>query len=282
MLLKGKELADKIVKKLQNKNFPPLNLAVFHPVGDGAAESYLKMKERWLKKINANLIVYPVSPSTPLIKFYEQIDEVNNDPSIHGIMVELPLPIEVNYWNLHTKINPAKDVDGITFHNQGEFFATITEKTVPCTSVASIRLLEHYDIPLVGKHALVIGRSNIVGLPLFKLFLNRNATPTIAHRHTHDLKTLISTSDVIAIAAGKKGLVNSQDVKDGATIIDIGINVGEDGKIYGDFDISSETEKERINYSPVPGGVGVVTNAVMLENLYKCYENQTGKNQNGF
>ncbi|HDT11627.1 MAG TPA: bifunctional 5,10-methylenetetrahydrofolate dehydrogenase/5,10-methenyltetrahydrofolate cyclohydrolase [bacterium] len=282
MLLKGKELAGKIVKKLQNENLPPLTLAVFHPVGDQAAESYLKMKERWLKKINAEIRVFPVYQSTPLVKFYEQLDEVNNDPSVHGIMVELPLPIEVNYWNLHTKINPRKDVDGITFHNQGEFFATITEKIVPCTSVASIRLLEHYEIPLVGKHALVIGRSNIVGLPLFKLFLNRNATPAIAHRHTHDMKTLVKNSDVIAIAAGKKGLVDSSDVKDGATVIDIGINMGEDGKLCGDFNITSENEKERINYSPVPGGVGVVTNAVMLENLSKCYKMLNNISQNGF
>jgi methylenetetrahydrofolate dehydrogenase (NADP+) / methenyltetrahydrofolate cyclohydrolase len=282
MLLKGKELADRIVAKLQTENYPELTLAVFHPVGDGAAESYLKMKEKWLRKINAVIRVYPVSPSTPLVKFYEQLDEVNSDPSVHGIMVELPLPIEVNYWNLHTKINPLKDVDGITFHNQGEFFATITEKMVPCTSVASIRLLEHYDIPLVGKHALVIGRSNIVGLPLFKLFLNRNATPTIAHRHTFDMKTLIRNSDIIAIAAGKKGLVDSSDVKDGATVIDIGINMVEDGGICGDFNIASESEKERINYSPVPGGVGVVTNAVMLENLCKCYKFQNMRNNTGF
>jgi len=282
MLLKGKELADRIVNKLINENYPQLTLAVFHPVGDGAAESYLKMKEKWLKKINAAIRVYPVSPSTPLVKFYEQLDDVNNDPSVHGIMVELPLPIEVNYWNLHTKINPRKDVDGITFHNQGEFFATITEKIVPCTSVASIRLLEHYNIPLVGKHALVIGRSNIVGLPLFKLFLNRNATPSIAHRHTFDMKTLVKNSDVIAIAAGKKGLVDSKDVKDGATVIDIGINLNEDGSICGDFTISSEHEKERINYSPVPGGVGVVTNAVMLENLCKCYKMLNNISGSGF
>ena len=282
MLLKGKDLADKIVSKLQNENLPPLTLAVFHPVGDGAAESYLKMKEKWLKKINAVIRIFPVSQSTPLVKFYEQIDEVNSDPSIHGIMVELPLPIAVNYWNLHTKINPQKDVDGITFRNQGEFFATITEKIVPCTAVASIRLLEHYDIPIVGKHALVIGRSNIVGLPLFKLFLNRNATPTIAHRHTYDLKTLIQTSDIIAVAAGKKGLVDSKAVKDGATVIDIGINVDESGEVSGDFNVAGETEKERINYSPVPGGVGVVTNAVMLENLAKCYKLQNNLLKDSF
>lgn len=282
MLLKGKELADKIVNKLQNENLPALTLAVFHPVGDGAAESYLKMKEKWLKKINASIRIFPVLPSTPLIKFYEQIEEVNSDPAIHGIMVELPLPIDVNYWNLHTKINPLKDVDGITFRNQGEFFATITEKIVPCTSVAAIRLLEHYDIPIVGKHALVIGRSNIVGLPLFKLFLNRNATPTTAHRHTDNLKELISTSDIIAVAAGTKGLVDSADVKDGATVIDIGINVSADGVLSGDFNVANENEKERINYSPVPGGVGVVTNAVLLENLVKCYKLQHNLFNNSF
>ncbi|MGI6395592.1 MAG: bifunctional 5,10-methylenetetrahydrofolate dehydrogenase/5,10-methenyltetrahydrofolate cyclohydrolase [bacterium] len=282
MLLKGKSLADKIVTKIQNENVPPLTLAVFHPSKNSAAESYLKMKEKWLAKINAKMKVFEISPSTPLIKFYEWLDEANNDPAIHGIMVELPLPIEVNYWNLHTKINPLKDVDGVTFRNQGEFFATITEKIVPCTSVASIRLLEHYEIPIVGKHALVIGRSNIVGLPLFKLFLNRNATPTVAHRHTYDLKTLISTSDIIAVAAGQKGLVSSKDVKDGATVVDIGINVNENGTVTGDFSIADEFEKDRINYSPVPGGVGVVTNAVMLENLVKCHKLQTSSGKEQF
>lgn len=282
MLLKGKELADSIVRKLTNEKIPPLTLAVFHPVGNSAAESYLRMKEKWLAKIDAKLKLFPVSSSTPLIKFYEQLDEANSDPSIHGIMVELPLPIDVNYWNLHTKIHPLKDVDGVTFRNQGEFFATITEKIVPCTAIASIRLLEFYDIPIVGKHALVIGRSNIVGLPLFKLFLNRNATPTTAHRHTEDLKTLIRGSDIIAISAGKMGLVDSGDIKDGATVIDIGINVLEDGRVVGDMNIMDDNESNRINYSPVPGGVGVVTNAVMLENLAKCYKLQNNLLRDSF
>ncbi len=275
MLLKGKELAKKIVDNVKAKNLPELTLAVFHPVGDGAAESYLKMKQRWLDKVGFKMKVYPVEASTPLVNFYRDLEEANNDPEIHGIMIEMPLPIEVNYWNIHTKINPLKDVDGITFHNQGEFFATITERIVPCTSVAAVRLLEHFDIPMVGKDVLVIGRSNIVGLPLFKLFLNRNSTPTIAHRHTTDLKKHIAHADIIAIAAGTRGLVTSSDVKDGATVVDIGINVTDEGKVVGDFVVENDEENKRINYSPVPGGVGVVTNAIMLENLAKCYEFQT-------
>lgn len=277
MLLKGKDLAKKIVETVKQKNLPNLTLAVFHPVGDGAAESYLKMKEKWLAKADFKIKLFPVEISTPLITFYNQIEEANNDPQIHGIMIEMPLPIDVNYWNIHTKINPLKDVDGITFQNQGEFFATITERIVPCTSVASIRLLEHHEIPLIGKNVLIIGRSNIVGLPLYKLFLNRNATPTTAHRHTIDLNTLITHADVIAIAAGKRGLVKSSQVKDGAAIIDIGINVTDEGKVVGDMIIDEENAKERIHYSPVPGGVGVVTNAVLLENLAKCYEFQQKK-----
>ncbi len=275
MLLKGNELAGKIVEEIKSRNIPKLNLAVFHPVGDGAAESYLKMKEKWLEKAGFTLTVFPVENSTPLVTFYSQLEKANSDPSIHGIMIEMPLPIEVNYWNIHTKINPQKDVDGITFRNQGEFFATITEKIVPATSVAAIRLLEHYNIPIVGKSVLVIGRSNIVGLPLFKLFLNRNATPTVAHRHTKELALHVANADIIAVAAGTRGLVKSSMVKNGATVIDIGIHVTDDGKVVGDFIIENEFEKDRINYSPVPGGVGAVTNAVLLENLVKCWEMQT-------
>ena len=270
MLFKGKEAADKIVSGLLEENLEGLTLAVFHPLNDGAAESYLKTKEKWLKKINAKIEVVPVDEKMTHDTFFSRLDQLNKDDSITGIMVELPLPIKIPEKELLTGINPLKDVDAITYFNQGKIFTSKNEDLIPCTSAASIKLLEHYRIDFAGKNVLVIGRSYIVGLPLFKLFLNRNATPTVAHRGTSNLKYLIHNADIIAVCAGTRGIVKSSEVKDGASVVDVGIHVTEEGKVVGDMIIDLENEENRINYSPVPGGVGTVTNAMMLNNLVQC------------
>ena len=277
MLFKGKDAADGIVSKLAEEDLAGLTLAVFHPLNDGAAESYLKTKEKWLKKINANIEVVPVDGNMTQDEFFRRLEQLNNDPSITGIMVELPLPIKIPEKELLTKINPLKDVDAITYFNQGKIFTSKNEDLIPCTAAASIKLLEHYRIDLAGKNVLVIGRSYIVGLPLFKLFLNRNATPTVAHRGTSDLKNLIHNADVVAICAGTRGIVRSSEVKDGANVVDVGIHVTDEGKVVGDMIIDQENEETRINYSPVPGGVGTVTNAMMLHNLVQCRKLQLEK-----
>ena len=277
MLFKGKDAADGIVSKLAEEDLAGLTLAVFHPLNDGAAESYLKTKEKWLKKINANIEVVPVDGNMTQDEFFRRLEQLNNDPSITGIMVELPLPIKIPEKELLTRINPLKDVDAITYFNQGKIFTSKNEDLIPCTAAASIKLLEHYRIDFAGKNVLVIGRSYIVGLPLFKLFLNRNATPTVAHRGTSDLKNLIHNADIVAICAGTRGIVISSEVKDGASVIDVGIHVTEEGKVVGDMIIDRENEEMRINYSPVPGGVGTVTNAMMLHNLVQCRKLQLQK-----
>ena len=270
MLLKGKDAAEKIVSGLLNEDLSNLTLAVFHPLNDGAAESYLKTKEKWLKKINAKIEVVPVDEKMTRDDFFRRLDMLNKDASITGIMVELPLPIKISEKELLTGINPLKDVDAITCFNQGKIFTSKNEDLIPCTAAASIKLLEHYRIDFAGKNVLVIGRSYIVGLPLFKLFLNRNATPAVAHRGTSNLKDLIHNADIIAVCAGTRGIVKSSEVKDGAVVADVGIHVTEDGKVAGDMIIDRENEENRISYSPVPGGVGTVTNAMMLHNLVKC------------
>ena len=270
MLLKGKDAAEKIVSGLLNEDLSNLTLAVFHPLNDGAAESYLKTKEKWLKKINAKIEVVPVDEKMTRDDFFRRLDMLNKDASITGIMVELPLPIKISEKELLTGINPLKDVDAITCFNQGKIFTSKNEDLIPCTAAASIKLLEHYRIDFAGKNVLVIGRSYIVGLPLFKLFLNRNATPAVAHRGTSNLKDLIHDADIIAVCAGTRGIVKSSEVKDGAVVADVGIHVTEDGKVAGDMIIDRENEENRISYSPVPGGVGTVTNAMMLHNLVKC------------
>ncbi|MBP5405532.1 bifunctional 5,10-methylenetetrahydrofolate dehydrogenase/5,10-methenyltetrahydrofolate cyclohydrolase [bacterium] len=274
MLLKGKDAADVLVSEILSEDISNLTLAVFHPLNDGAAESYLKTKEKWLKKINAKIEVVPVDEKMTHDEFFRRLDQLNKDASITGIMVELPLPIKISEKELLTSINPFKDVDAITYFNQGKIFTSKNEDLIPCTSAASIKLLEHYRIDFAGKNVLVIGRSYIVGLPLFKLFLNRNATPTVAHRGTSNLKNLIRNADIVAVCAGTRGIVKSSEIKDGASVVDVGIHVTEDGKVVGDMIIDQENEENRINYSPVPGGVGTVTNAMMLHNLVQCRKNQ--------
>lgn len=274
MLLKGKDVAEKIVLDITSKGLPKLVLAVFHPVGDGSAESYLKAKEKWLEKAGFGIKIFPFDAETAPEKFFAELDIANNDPSIHAIMVETPLPRLVSQHDISSRLNPLKDIDGITYLNQGALYAGRGEGIVPCTSLASVRLLEAFNIKIAGKNAVVIGRSAVVGLPLFKLLLNRDATVLAAHSKTPDLAKQVGNADIIAVAVGRQGLISSSMVKEGASVIDIGINVGADGKLTGDFLIENETEKDRINYSPVPGGVGAVTNAIMLENLVKCYELQ--------
>ena len=277
MLFKGKEAADGIVSELLNEDLSNLTLAVFHPLNDGAAESYLKTKEKWLKKINAKIEVVPVDEKMTQDEFFRNLEILNKDTSITGIMVELPLPVKIPEKELLTRINPFKDVDGITYFNQGRIFTSRNEELIPCTAAASIKLLAHYRIDFAGKNVLVIGRSYIVGLPLFKLFLNRNATPAVAHRGTCNLQNMIHNADIVAICAGTRGIVKSSEIKDGASVVDVGIHVTGEGKVVGDMIIDQENEENRINYSPVPGGVGTVTNAMMLHNLVQCrkLQNQT-------
>lgn len=277
MLLKGKDAADGIVADLAEENLSGLTLAVFHPLNNGAAESYLRTKEKWLKKIDAKIEVVPVDGNMTSDEFFRKLELLNNASSITGIMVELPLPIKIPETELLTRINPLKDVDAITYFNQGKIFTSKNEDLIPCTAAASIKLLEHYRTDFAGKNVLVIGRSYIVGLPLFKLFLNRNATPTVAHRGTSDLKNLIHNADIVAICAGTRGIVKSSEIKDGASVVDVGIHVTEDGKVVGDMILDQENEENRINYSPVPGGVGTVTNAMMLHNLVQCRKLQLQK-----
>lgn len=276
MLLKGNVVAKEINSKIKEMSLPELVLAVFHPVGDESAESYLKMKEKKLKKAGFSIKVIPVDAKMTPDLFYELLEEANSDDTIHGIMVELPLPIPVSNFELSGRINPLKDVDGVTFWNQGTIFATREEGVIPCTALASVLIPEHYGIEIAGKNALVIGRSAIVGLPLAKLLLNRNATVTVAHSRTPNLTELAGKADIIAIAAGLSGIVKSSQIKDGATVIDVGINFTNDGKLVGDFTLDQEGEEERINYTPVPGGVGIVTNAILVENVVRCYRLQQG------
>ncbi len=200
------------------------------------------------------------------------IDRLNNDPDTDGILVQLPLPLHISPDKVIEKISPSKDVDGFHPYNQGilltskDYESLIASKIpVPCTPFGCMKLLEYYNIDPSGKRAVIIGRSNIVGKPLALLLLLRNATVTICHSKTKDAASVIKEGDIVVCATGKKGILAGDMIKDGAVVLDVGINRGEDGKIYGDADFESTSRKASF-ITPVPGGVGPMTITMLLYN----------------
>jgi len=279
MLLKGKPVAESLIQSLEKQNLPRLTLAVLHPTGDASAESYLKAKEKTLARLNFKLEVISCARSVASEQFCALIDKVNRDPAVHGVMVETPFPSSLSATEVFRRLDPVKDVDGVSLFNQGILYATREERLVPCTAMAAILLLEHYGVEISGRRALVVGRSTTVGLPLAKLLLNRNATVTVAHSKTEQLASLAHQYNLVAVAAGRSNLLRAADVADGTVVVDVGVNVMPDGTLCGDFAPEGGENAERISYSPVPGGVGVVTNAVLLHNLVMCYrlQKETGR-----
>ena len=211
-------------------------------------------------------------------KFEEDVDEqevinkiieLNNDDYVNGILLQLPIPDKFNRYKLLNLINKNKDVDGLTDINAGLLFKGYNN-LVPCTPLGIIRLLKEYNIEISGKHAVVIGKSNLVGKPLAILLLQEGATVTICHSKTNNLREITKQADILISAVGKKDLITKDMIKEKAIVIDVGIN-RVDGKIYGDVDF--ENVKSIVSYiTPVPGGVGPMTVAMLLSNVIKNYE----------
>jgi len=199
----------------------------------------------------------------------QKVGGLNKNLEIDGIIIQLPLPQHVDTIKAVNLINSTKDADGLTAYNQGYLYMGYP-KIIPATPLGAIKLLDEYKINLDGKQAVVIGRSNLVGRPLAALLEQRNSTVTVCHRHTINLKEITKQADIIASAAGKSNLITGDMIKPRAVVLDIGIN-HLDGKICGDADF--ETVKELAGaISPVPGGIGPLTVACLLENLLTCYQ----------
>jgi methylenetetrahydrofolate dehydrogenase (NADP+)/methenyltetrahydrofolate cyclohydrolase len=192
------------------------------------------------------------------------IATLNGDPAVHGILVQLPLPKHIDAARVLESIAPAKDVDGFHEANLGALMAG-RPGVVPCTPLGCMRLIEHSGVPIAGRHAVVLGRSNIVGKPVALLLLQKDATVTICHSKSKDLAAICRSADILVAAVGRAKLVTAEMVKPGACVIDVGINRLPDGKLAGDVDY--ETVKEVAGWiTPVPGGVGPMTIAMLLEN----------------
>lgn len=261
--LKGK------VKKLDKKP----GLAVILANDDASSKIYVASKEKNSLALGFKSYVYRFDRKITQGKLIELIHELNNNPEVNGILVQLPLFNHLNEQEILEIINPKKDVDGFHPVNVGKLHAGLKPYAVCCTPKGIIKLLKYYNIPLEGKNALVIGRSNIVGKPTAALLTNENATVTLAHSKTKNLKSYVKSADIIISATGQPKLITSDMVKKGAVVIDVGIIRQDDGSLMGDVDF--EKIKDIASYiTPVPGGVGPMTIACLMENTYELFINQ--------
>lgn len=273
-LLDGKTLSDKIKTelkkqsdKLGEKGVTP-GLAVILVGDDAASHTYVKMKEKACDVAGVYSIIHKMPSTISQEKILETIYMINANPNIDGVLVQLPLPKHIDTTKIIEAIDPKKDVDGFHPYNVGRLVAGL-DGFVPCTPLGVMRLLEEYNIDVKGLNACVVGASNIVGKPMMNLLLNAGATVDICHIFTKDLKAHTKVADIILVGTGVRNLIKADMVKDGAIIVDIGINKTEDGRIVGDVDFEAVAPK--CSYiTPVPGGVGPMTIAMLLSNTIKA------------
>ena len=273
-LIDGKSLSQKVqdsvstgVEQLkQEMNIVP-GLAVLLIGDDPASHSYVKMKAKACEKVGFYSITHNMPDSISQDEIIATIEMMNNNPRIDGILVQLPLPKHIDTDIILEVIDPKKDVDGFHPYNVGRL-VTGLDGFVACTPLGVMKMFEKYDIDLRGKDVCVVGASNIVGKPMASLLLNAEATVTVTHIYTKDLKAHTSKADIVVVGVGVPGLIKEDMVKDGAVVIDIGINRIEDGSLVGDVDFENVSPK--CSYiTPVPGGVGPMTIAMLLENTLK-------------
>ncbi|HDJ7080072.1 TPA: bifunctional methylenetetrahydrofolate dehydrogenase/methenyltetrahydrofolate cyclohydrolase FolD, partial [Staphylococcus aureus] len=269
-ILDGKQIAKNYrqglqdqVEALKEKGFTP-KLSVILVGNDGASQSYVRSKKKAAEKIGMISEIVHLEETATEEEVLNELNRLNNDDSVSGILVQVPLPKQVSEQKILEAINPEKDVDGFHPINIGKLY--IDEQTfVPCTPLGIMEILKHADIDLEGKNAVVIGRSHIVGQPVSKLLLQKNASVTILHSRSKDMASYLKDADVIVSAVGKPGLVTKDVVKEGAVIIDVGNTPDENGKLKGDVDYDAVKEIAGA-ITPVPGGVGPLTITMVLNN----------------
>ncbi len=269
LLLDGKPVAENIkknfVKKIekikQEKNKVPY-LAVLGIKGDKASYTYIKKIEKNCEKYGIKFVLKLASSEEEFVKNF---NEIKQNKEITGIMFQEPLTKKIS--NLINEIPPEKDIEGLSINNMGKLFLGNKNINIPCTSRAVIETLDYYNIDLVGKNVVIVGRSNIVGKALIPQFLNKNATVTICHSKTKNIEEILKMADIIVMAIGKAKFLKKDMIKENAILIDVGINF-EDGKMVGDIDFDDVKDKAYA-ITPVPGGIGVVTNSLLIDNIIK-------------
>ncbi len=252
----------------------PPTLAIILVGEDEASQIYVKMKHRACRKVGINAKEYRFPVNTHQDTLVAKIRELNQNPEITGIIVQLPLPSTISTFTVIESVSPLKDIDGLHPLNQGRLLSG--GFLVPCTPLAVVRILDFYEIPIAGKHAVIINRTRLVGRPLTQLLLNKDATVTICHSKTQNLSEITRQADILVSAVGRrpKFTITGDMIKDGATIIDVGLS-RLDGKVVGDVD-SGSVEGRASHLTPVPRGVGPVTVATVLQNVLTAMKLQRG------
>ena len=277
-MLDGKALGQRVLDGLAPRierlaqHGAKVRLRVVRVGEDPASKVYVGAKLRACQAIGIDGAVVELPSDITLGSLFEQIDRLNADRTVHGILVQLPLPQGLDAHMIAAQLEPTKDVDGFHAVNLGRLLQG-RARFAPCTAAGVIRLLEDAGIELRGKHAVVVGRSEIAGKPVALLLIERDATVTVCHSKTRDLASHTSAADVLVVAAGRAGLITGSMVKAGAAVIDVGVNRTTGGSLVGD--VEQESVAERAGYlTPVPGGVGPMTVAMLMENTVRAAELQ--------
>ncbi len=275
-LLKAKDIIDAELPRLTQKCHeleqrglkPNLNVVL---VGDNpASHSYVKNKKRMCEKIGAQFVLHHLASDIPETEFLNLLGKINNDKAVTGCFVQLPIPKHLQHLDVTQMINPTKDVDGFHLNTVCDLYLGNLDKVIPCTPKGIITMLRKNNIQIEGADIVIIGRSHIVGKPLSLILEGLNATVTLCHSRTKDLKKHTRSADIVISAVGRAEFLNADYLKDGSTVIDVGINKTDKG-LVGDVDFASATEKA-IAITPVPGGVGPMTVFSLMENLLMTTE----------
>lgn len=274
-LLKGAPLAKSIKEKakaqVETLSTTPV-MAVIQVGNDPSAKAYTNSMKKLTDAVGMKLLDYPLDGNIPKAELLELIDSLNKNPEITGIFLHMPLPKQFDKNEIVSAIDPKKDIDCITPHNMG-LVAIGSGIVFPCTPYACVEILKEYNIDISGKECAIIGRSIIVGKPLATMMTDENATVTLCHSRTKDLTQVLKRADIVVAAIGKPNFVTADMVKPGAVVIDVGINVLDDGSMVGDVDFAN-VEPVAGQITPVPGGVGPVTVAIMVRNILSLYDLQ--------
>lgn len=276
-ILYGKEIAVSLAEEtairaaaLRKEGIVP-TLALIRVGENGGDEVYERGICRRCEKAGISVVKGEFSAEAPEGEVLSAVEKFAKDPAVHGLMVFRPLPAQVSDEKIRAAIPPEKDVDGVTDISLAGVFTGNGRGFAPCTAEACIRLLEGCGVELCGKSAAVVGRSLVVGKPLAMLLTGRNATVTLCHTKTKDLAEVCARSEILVAAAGRPGLIGKDCFAEGQTVLDVGVNVREDGSVCGDVDFEA-AEKVVSAVSPVPGGVGAVTSAVLADHVVRAAE----------
>ena len=273
-ILDGKKLSQKIksqvkkeVEELKKEGIVP-GLAVILVGNDPASRVYVRMKKEACQNVGIYSVVHEFPENISEKELLSTIDMINENPNIHGLLIQLPLPKHIDTTKVLERVSPAKDVDGFHPYNMGRLVEGL-DTFAPCTPLGVMELFKEYNIDVYGKDVCIVGASNIVGKPMWALLVNEMATVDICHIATKDLSSHTKRADIVIVGVGKPNLITADMVKDDVIVVDIGINRLDDGRLVGDVDFENVSKKASY-ITPVPGGVGPMTIAMLLKNTLKA------------